>query len=93
MIGPPQQQFTETRAHGARGQPVLSPVAPAQEAGQENVTTQLHLMEERSVRDQAKRLENATQRLVKVNLKLSSSMGSVYLQPPLFQLPMSHKDK
>ena len=69
MIGPPQQQFTETGVCGARGQPVLSPVAPAQEAGRENVTTQLHLMEERNVRDQAKSLENATQSLVKVNLK------------------------
>ena len=67
MIGLPQQKFKETGDCGARGQTVLSPVALAQEADQENVTTRLHLMEERNVRDQAKSLENATQSLVKVN--------------------------
>ena len=66
MIGPPQQQFREIGAPGASGPPVLSPVALAQEAGQENVTTPPQLMEERSVRDQTKSLENATQSLVQV---------------------------
>ena len=67
MIGLPQQQFREIGGPGASGHPVLSPVALAQETGQENVTTPPQLMVDRSVRDQALKLVFVILILVQVN--------------------------
>ena len=66
MTDPPQLQFRGIGDLGTTGQPVLRPVDPAQDAGQENVTTQPQLMEERSVRDLARRLKFADQIPVQV---------------------------
>ena len=67
MTDPPQLQFRGIGAPGTPGHPALSPVALAQEAGQENVTTQPQLMENRSVRDLALRLKSANQSPVQVS--------------------------
>ena len=64
--GPHPQQFRGIGAPEATGHPALGPAALVQEAGQENVTTQPQLMEERSVRDLARRLKFADQIPVQV---------------------------
>ena len=66
MTDQDQLQFKGIGAPGAPGHPALSPVALAQEGGQENVTTRPQLMKERNVRDLARRLKFADQIPVQV---------------------------
>ena len=73
MTGPPQLQLRGIGAPGTPGHPALNPVALAQEAGQESVTTRLQPMEERSVRDLALRLRSANQTYVHVKVRFYKS--------------------
>ena len=70
MTGPPQLQLRGIGAPGTTGQTVLCPVDLDQEGGQENVRT--HLLEVRSVRDQALRLKFVTQTIVQVKTQYTS---------------------